>query len=181
MPFTFKQLNLSGVYLIDSKKFADFRGEFLEMFKASEFITAGMNVEFKQDNFSKSQKGVLRGLHFQLPPKAQGKLVRAVQGKIFDVAVDMRKSSPTFKQWLSVELSAENALALYVPPGFAHGFLSLTDDTLVLYKTTEEYAADLERGVRWNDPELAIAWPLPKPLLAERDAKFPLLKDAEYV
>ncbi len=139
----------------------------------------GLDVTFVQDNHSLSARGVLRGLHYQLPPSAQGKLVRVLAG-ILDVAVDVRRSSPTFRQWLVQEVSAGDRRQLYVPVGFAHGFVALEDGTEVLYKTTDYYAKDTERSIRWDDPELAIAWPGGLlPLLADKDAAAPLLRDAE--
>jgi dTDP-4-dehydrorhamnose 3,5-epimerase len=179
MPFSFKQLEIPGTVVIDTKKFSDERGEFLESYKDSEFEQAGLGFNFKQDNFSQSSKGVLRGMHYQLEPKAQGKLVRVLFGKILDVVVDLRKNSPTFKQWLMVELSAENAKALYVPVGCAHGFLCLEENNLVLYKTTEEYSPEHERGIVWNDPVIGIKWPNLNPVVSSRDLNLPLFEQAE--
>ena len=153
----------------------------METFRQSYFSEGGIKENFKQDNCSFSTKGVLRGLHFQLPPHTQGKLVRVVQGSIWDVALDIRKSSPTFGKWEAHELSEDNNLAFYIPPGFAHGFLVLSDVALVIYKSSEEYHPESERGVRWNDPEVGIKWPVESPQIAERDAQFPLLKDAEIL
>jgi dTDP-4-dehydrorhamnose 3,5-epimerase len=171
-----KQTEIPGVLLIESKKFADERGYFMEGYKESDFESLGL--KFKQDNVSFSKKGVLRGLHYQLPPKAQGKLVRVLQGKIWDVAVDIRKKSPTYKKWVAAELSEENSLALYLPEGFAHGFVTLSEEALVLYKTTEEYHQQSERGIIWNDPELNIAWPVLNPIVSERDKSLEFLKNA---
>ncbi len=179
MPFSFKELNIPGVFQVETKKFSDARGEFLESYKASEFEAVGITANFKQDNFSKSKRHVLRGMHYQLEPQGQGKFVRVLSGSILDVVVDMRKSSPAFKKWLSVELNSENGLGLYVPVGCAHGFLSLEDNTSVLYKTTQEYAPKLERGLVWNDSEVGIVWPIANPILAERDANFPIFKNVE--
>ena len=134
-----------------------------------------------QDNHSRSKKGVLRGLHYQLPPHAQGKLVRVTSGTVFDVAVDIRKSSPTFGKWVGVELSADNRRQLWIPPGFAHGFLVLSETTDFLYKTTAYYNSGADRSVRWNDPSLNIRWPiLEEPFLSNKDRSAPLLADAEY-
>ncbi len=179
MNFEFKRLEITEVMLITPKVFLDERGLFLESYKESAFKANGINLEFKQDNHSKSAKNVLRGLHYQLEPHTQGKLVRVITGKIFDVAVDIRKDSPTFGRWVSTELSEENKKMLWIPPGFAHGFLSLEDDTNVLYKATNEYDKDSEAGIIWNDPDIAIKWPVSDPLLSEKDLKHPRLKAAK--
>lgn len=169
MPFEVSDLSLVGVKLIQPKVFHDERGFFLETYKRSEFIAMGIHEEFLQDNYSCSQKNVLRGLHYQLEPFAQGKLVSVLSGAIFDVVVDIRPNSPTFKQWLSIELSAEKKNMLWVPTGFAHGFLSLVDETKVCYKVTAEYSPAHERGIRWDNAELNITWPTKTPLVAPRD------------
>ena len=161
------------------KAFADERGFFLESYKESEFKTNGIDVEFKQDNHSKSAKNVLRGLHYQLEPHGQGKLVRVVTGKIFDVAVDIREGSPTFGKWVSAELSGDNRQMLWIPSGFAHGFLTLEDNTNVLYKATNEYNKESEGGIIWNDPDIAIKWPVNEPVLSEKDLKNTHLKEAK--
>lgn len=149
------------VVVIEPKIFNDARGFFYESFNQQAFNEAtGTNYQFVQDNHSKSSRGVLRGLHYQLSPKAQGKLVRVVQGKVWDVAVDIRKGSPTFGQWVGEELSADNHKQLWIPPGFAHGFITLSDTAEFLYKTTDYYSPEHERAIRWDDPQLAIAWPL---------------------
>lgn len=179
MPFSFKPLEIPDVILIEPKVFGDQRGFFMETYKKSDFKENGINYEFVQDNHSKSQKGVLRGLHYQLYPKAQGKLVRCVKGKIWDVAVDIRKGSPWFGRWVAVELSEENRLMLWVPPGFAHGFVALEDNTEVMYKVTDEYAPELDRGIIWNDPELTINWPVRDPILSDKDRNLPSLREAE--
>jgi dTDP-4-dehydrorhamnose 3,5-epimerase len=174
-------LVLPEVLLLEPRVFEDGRGWFYESFNARSFAEAtGLDVTFVQDNHSRSSRGVLRGLHYQLPPAAQGKLVRAVTGSILDVAVDIRRSSPTFGKWVAETLSAENRRQLWVPAGFAHGFVALENGTEVLYKTTGFYHKASERSIRWNDPALAIAWPNDlTPLLADKDATAPLLKDAE--
>lgn len=174
-------LTLAEVLLIEPRVFEDARGWFYESFNARAFAAAtGLDVTFVQDNHSRSARGVLRGLHYQLPPAAQGKLVRAIAGSILDVAVDVRKSSPTFGKWVAEALSATNKRQLYVPAGFAHGFVALEDGTEVLYKTTGYYAKDAERSIRWDDPDLAIGWPSGiVPLLADKDAAAPLLRDAD--
>ena len=152
---------IPDIIVIEPKIFNDTRGFFYESFNQQAFDEAtGTNYQFVQDNHSKSSRGVLRGLHYQLSPKAQGKLVRVVQGKVWDVAVDIRKGSPTFGQWVGEELSADNHKQLWIPPGFAHGFITLSDTAEFLYKTTDYYSPEHERAIRWDDPQLAIAWPL---------------------
>ncbi len=178
MPFRFKRLEIPDLILIEPVVFEDKRGFFMESYKYSEFAKNGINVSFVQDNHSFSKKGVIRGLHYQNPPKAQGKLVRAIRGEIFDVAVDIRKGSPTYGKWVSVILSEENKRMLYIPPGFAHGFCTISEYADVLYKTTEEYAPDYDAGIRWDDPEIGIEWPIKDPLLSDKDLSLPLLKDA---
>lgn len=175
----FKKLNIPDIILITPKFFTDPRGFFIESYRESNFRDNGITFTFKQDNQSKSAKNVLRGLHYQLEPHAQGKLVGVITGKIFDVAVDIRKGSPTFGKWVSAELSEENKKMLWIPPGFAHGFLSLEDNTNVLYKTTSEYDKDSEAGIIWNDPEIGIKWPVNNPLLSDKDLKHPPLRDAK--
>lgn len=174
-------LALPDVLLVEPRVFADDRGWFTESFNARTFRElTGLDVGFVQDNHSRSSRGVLRGLHYQLPPHPQGKLVRAVAGTVLDVAVDIRRSSPTFGQWVAEELSAGNMKQLYVPPGFAHGFVALEDGTELLYKTTDYYDKASERSIRWDDPDIAIAWPPGLvPLLAPKDAAAPSLADAD--
>ena len=160
----------------------DGRGLFVESFRQDIFNQAtGTNHEFIQDNHSRSSKGVLRGLHYQLPPHAQGKLVRVISGAVFDVAVDIRRSSPTFGQWVGAELSAENHRQLWIPPGFAHGFVVLSDTADFVYKTTAYYAPESDRGLLWNDPDIAIAWPQLDIdfSLSEKDQHQPAFKQAE--
>lgn len=153
------RLEIPEVILFEPTVFGDERGFFYESFNQQTFNQlTGLNVQFVQDNHSKSQKGVLRGLHYQLPPKAQGKLVRVVQGEVFDVAVDIRKNSPTFGQWVSAILSAENKQQLWIPEGFAHGFLTLSETAEFLYKTTDYYAPEMERCIVWDDEALGIDW-----------------------
>lgn len=178
----FEKLAIPEVVLFTPKVFGDERGFFFESFNQNVFEQAtGTAPAFVQDNHSKSVRGVLRGLHYQLPPHAQGKLVRVVQGAVFDVAVDIRKSSATFGQWVGVELSAENHRQLWVPPGFAHGFVVLSDTADFLYKTTDYYAPQYERCIAWNDPTLAIAWPDlgMRPTLSAKDGAGKLLQQAE--
>jgi dTDP-4-dehydrorhamnose 3,5-epimerase len=174
-------LALPEVMLLEPRVFADDRGWFYESFNARSFAEAtGLDVTFVQDNHSRSSRGVLRGLHYQLPPAPQGKLVRAVTGAILDVAVDIRKSSPNYGHWVAEELSAENKRQLWVPAGFAHGFIALSDGTEVLYKTTDFYHKAAERSIRWDDPDLAIDWPREfEPLLADKDAAAPAFAAAD--
>jgi dTDP-4-dehydrorhamnose 3,5-epimerase len=154
-------LKIPEVVLLEPEVFGDERGFFYESFNQQKFESAiGYAVNFVQDNHSKSQKGVLRGLHYQLPPKAQGKLVRVIAGEVFDVAVDIRKNSPTFGQWVGEILSAENKRQLWIPAGFAHGFVTLSDTAEFLYKTTDYYAPKYEACIAWNDPEIGINWPI---------------------
>ncbi len=155
------QTKIPDVWIIEPRVFGDERGFFFESFNEEAFNAAtGNSFKFVQDNHSKSVKGVLRGLHYQLPPKAQGKLVRVVQGEVFDVAVDIRKESPTYGQWVSEVLSAENKKQLWIPPGFAHGFLTLSDTAEFLYKTTDYWSPEHERAIIWNDKSIGINWPL---------------------
>jgi len=177
MPFTFTRLAIPDVILIEPTVFPDERGFFIESYKYSEFAAFGIKEHFVQDNHSRSVKGVLRGLHYQRQPKAQGKLVRVVVGEIFDVGVDIRKGSPTYGKWVGEVLSAENKRMLYIPPGFAHGFCVLSEVAEVLYKTTTEYSPEHDAGIIWNDPEIGIEWPIEHPILSEKDAGLPFLKE----
>ena len=163
---------IPDVFILEPKVFGDERGFFFESFNRQAFREAtGLDVDFVQDNHSKSAKNVLRGLHYQLPPKAQGKLVRVVQGEVVDVAVDLRKESKSFGKWVGETLSAENKKQMWIPPGFAHGFLTLSDTAEFLYKTTDYYAPEHERCIRWDDPAIGIAWPLDGvPSLSAKDA-----------
>jgi dTDP-4-dehydrorhamnose 3,5-epimerase len=179
MPFQFQRLAIPDVILIQAPNWRDERGFFRETYKFSEFAAHGINLPFVQDNHSRSRRGVLRGLHYQKNPRAQGKLVRVVHGEIFDVAVDIRQRSPTFGKWIGVTLSAEENQMLYIPPGFAHGLCVLSDEADVIYKVTAEYAPDLDRGIIWNDPDLAIEWPLAQPILSPKDARLPRLRDSD--
>lgn len=165
------RLAIPDVILLTPKVFGDDRGFFFESFNAAKFRAAtGVDVQFVQDNHSKSQRGVLRGLHYQLPPKAQGKLVRVTQGDVFDVAVDVRRGSTTFGQWVGEHLSAENKRQLWIPGGFAHGFVTLSETAEFLYKTTDFYSPEHERCIAWDDPTLAIDWPFPgEALLSGKD------------
>ena len=205
MPFNFSCLAIPDVIVIEPTVFPDDRGFFMESYKYSEFSAFGIKEHFVQDNHSRSTKGVLRGLHYQRSPKAQGKLVRVVVGEIFDVGVDIRlaraiekdlpygiremrifhgvkdiswaKGSPTYGRWVGERLSAENKRMLYIPPGFAHGFCVLSEVAEVLYKTTEEYAPEHDAGIIWNDHEIGIEWPIEHPILSPKDAALPRLSE----
>ena len=178
----FIKTDIPDVIIFEPKVFGDERGFFLESFNQKLFEEAtGLKREFVQDNHSKSSKGVLRGLHYQLPPMAQGKLVRVVQGEVFDVAVDIRKSSPTFGQWIGVLLSAENKRQLWIPEGFAHGFLTLSETAEFLYKTTNYYSPKDEGAIVWNDPDLGISWPeVGEVLVSGKDQIAPTFNNAIY-
>lgn len=176
------ETSLSGVVIIEPRVFGDARGFFVETWNARTFAQHGLDVDFVQDNHSKSAQGTLRGLHYQIK-QPQGKLVRVTAGEVFDVAVDIRKSSSTFGKWFGVVLSAENKRMLWVPPGFAHGFYVTSESAEFMYKCTDYYAPEHERCIRWNDPELGVDWPIIQglaPLLSEKDAKGMGLQQAEY-
>lgn len=179
MPFKFRRCAIPDVKVIEPPYFGDERGFFSETYKYSEFGFNGIDLAFIQDNQSGSRQGVLRGLHYQINPAAQGKLVRVLKGAIYDVAVDIRRDSPYCGRWVAETLSRDNRLMLWIPPGFAHGFVTLEDDTEVLYKTTDEYAPEYERGIIWNDPAIGISWPLDNPIVSEKDRSLPLFMDAE--
>jgi len=165
--------------LIGPRAFSDDRGYFMETYKYSDFVSAGIAESFVQDNYSRSGRGVLRGLHYQKNPSGQGKLVQCITGKIFDVAVDIRKGSPYFGRWVGMELSEENNLMLYIPAGFAHGFVVVSGTADVVYKCTREYAPADDRGIIWNDPVIGIRWPVNEPVLSAKDSAHPRLEDAE--
>ncbi|MEW6694972.1 dTDP-4-dehydrorhamnose 3,5-epimerase [Tepidimonas thermarum] len=173
MPYTVTPTAIADVLILEPKVFGDARGFFVESFNQRDFeqATGLSGITFVQDNHSRSARDVLRGLHYQLPPRAQGKLVRVVRGAVFDVAVDIRRDSPTFGRWVGVELSESNHRQLWIPPGLAHGFLTLTDSADFLYKATDYYAPELERCIRWDDPTIGIVWPLQgrTPLLSAKD------------
>lgn len=178
MPFEFEKQKIEDVILVKPRVFGDNRGFFMETYKKSEFFANGIKAEFVQDNHSKSTKGVLRGLHYQAKPFGQAKLVRCVHGKVYDVAVDIRKNSKTFGQYVKVELSEENKNILYIPDGFAHGFVALTDEVELIYKTSGEYAPNADRGILWNDKDINIDWCIDfQPILSEKDKVQPRFKD----
>lgn len=173
---------LDGVFILEPQAYGDNRGFFMESWNKKEFERLGLYYDFVQDNHSKSTvKGTLRGIHFQKGDKAQAKLVRCVKGTVLDVAVDLRKGSPTFKQWVAVELSEENKKQLLIPRGFGHGFLTLTDDVEFLYKADNYYAPEADAGIRWNDPDINVDWGVENPILSEKDKNNPFLKEAVYI
>lgn len=179
MSFNFKSLKIAEVILVEPIVFKDERGFFMETYKMLDFVAFGIEGNFVQDNHSRSTKGVLRGLHYQNPPFAQGKLVRAVRGEILDVAVDIRKGSPTYGKWVGVILSEENKNMLYVPEGFAHGFCVLSETADITYKSTNVYSPQSEAGIIYNDEDLNIEWPVEEPLLSEGDRTWPTLREAD--
>ena len=181
MPFTFTKAPIEGLVIIEPRAFPDERGFFMESYKQSDFEKAGIFGPFVKDNLSRAKKDVLRGLHFQRAPYAQGKLVRVSRGRAWDVAVDLRAGSPSFGKYYALELSEENRRLFWIPEGFAHGFLALEEDTELQYKCTAEYHAASDGGVRWDDPDLAIAWPDigMAPIVSAKDAALPLLRELD--
>jgi dTDP-4-dehydrorhamnose 3,5-epimerase len=179
MPFSFEHTDLKDVIVVEMKAFPDNRGVFMEAYKRSDFWSAGIAESFVQDNISYSKQNVFRGLHYQNPPHDQAKLVTVLHGSILDVAVDIRRGSPTYARFVAVELSATNHRMMYVPIGFAHGFLSKSDETVVSYKVSREYAADFDRGIRWNDEVVGLELPVLSPLLSDKDARLPSLAEAD--
>ena len=180
MTFTFQRKKIPDVISVVHDRHTDERGFFEETFKNSTFKSEGISVPFLQDNHSFSQRGVLRGLHLQVAPEEQGKLVSVIIGRIFDVAVDVRPDSAHFGRWVSEELSGDNRRMLWIPPGFAHGFVAL-EDSHVVYKTTNEYSHEHERGIIWNDPEIGIEWPMSDPRVSDRDMSLGRLDDFRRV
>ncbi len=173
--------DIEGVYIIEPKVFRDHRGWFLETYSKEKLAEQGINVDFVQDNHSFSaKKGIIRGLHFQINPMAQAKLVRCTGGKILDVAVDIRVGSPTYKKWVAVELSEENKRQFFIPKGFAHGFVTLTDNVEVQYKVDEYYSPENDRSIRYDDPDIGINWGIDNPILSDKDIKAPLLKNSDF-
>uniref|UniRef100_A0A7V4CNF0 dTDP-4-dehydrorhamnose 3,5-epimerase n=1 Tax=Fervidobacterium pennivorans TaxID=93466 RepID=A0A7V4CNF0_FERPE len=174
------ETELPGVLLIEPDVYRDERGWFIESYSYKAFKQFGIDIVFVQDNHSYSKKRwTLRGIHFQNNPMAQSKLVRCTRGKILDVVVDLRKGSPTYKKWIMVELSEDNKRMLFIPKGFGHAFLTLTDDVEVQYKVDEYYSKEYDRSIRWNDPEISIDWPVKDPILSEKDRNAPFLKDSD--
>jgi dTDP-4-dehydrorhamnose 3,5-epimerase len=180
MPITFTKLSIPEVLLIEPTRIADSRGYFAELYKSTEFARFGVTKPIAQINTSRSQKNTLRGLHYQLNPSSQAKIINVYEGEIFDVAVDLRCGSPTLGKWAGRKLSADNLAAMYIPEGFAHGFCVLSENATVVYYCTHEYSLANERGLSWNDPQINIHWPIKNPTLSARDAKLPAFKDAEY-
>ncbi len=179
MPFIFRRIEIEGLIVISPKVFSDSRGFFVKSYKATDFKQNGIVCEFVQDNHSKSSLGVLRGLHYQIHPYAQAKLIRVVKGRVWDVAVDIRRNSPTFLKWFGIELSGDNNSMLFIPAGFAHGFISLTHEVHLLYKCSREYNKDHERGIMWNDQDIDIKWPFEDPVLSEKDKSLPFVNNCE--
>ena len=181
MPFkNFTRLEIPDVILVEPTVFPDVRGFFMELYKRTDFLAGGVAYDFVQVSLSKSRRGVIRGLHYQLKPMEQGKLVTVVKGRVVDVAVDVRRGSPWFGKYVMVELSSDNSRLLWIPPGFAHGFQALEDDTLFLYLQTKEYSPQHERCITWNDPEIGILWPIRENvIISEKDSKCPPLRQAE--
>ncbi|MBR6099238.1 dTDP-4-dehydrorhamnose 3,5-epimerase [bacterium] len=178
MPFEFEQQSIKEVILVKPKIFKDDRGFFMESYKKSEFEKHGISEDFLQDNHSYSGKHVLRGLHYQKTPHEQAKLVRCSKGRIYDVAVDLRPNSPTFKQYVKVELSSDNCHMLYIPKGFAHGFVVLSEEAELLYKAGKEYAPNADAGIIWNDPDINIEWDIDfTPVLSDKDKSLPKLRE----
>ena len=178
MPFEFEKQNIKDVILIKPKIFGDNRGFFLESYKKSDFEANGISVEFNQDNHSKSSKHVLRGLHYQANPYSQAKLVRCVRGRIYDIAVDLRKESETYKKYVKVKLSEENKCMLFIPQGFAHGFVVLSDEAEIIYKASGEYNPEADRGIFWKDKDLNINWEIDfEPILSLKDQNLPCLSE----
>ena len=179
--FNFLKTSIEGVIIVEPTTYGDSRGYFMETYQKEDFYAGGIRVDFIQDNESKSSYGVLRGLHYQKGEASQAKLVRVIKGKVLDVAVDIRKSSPTFGKHVMVELSEDNKRQFFIPRGFAHGFLVLSEEAIFTYKVDNPYAPQTEAGIRWNDPDLAIDWPIDPALVqtSEKDLKQPLLKEAE--
>ena len=172
-----RKTEFEGLLIIHPRLFRDARGYFFESYRENIFLEQGINISFVQDNESKSEKHVLRGLHFQNPPHAQGKLVRVIRGAVLDVAVDIRRHSATYGRHLSIELSEENKTMLWIPAGFAHGFVTLENDTVFQYKCTDYYNRDSEGSIRWNDPDLNINWVITNPRVSEKDGTAPFFKD----
>jgi dTDP-4-dehydrorhamnose 3,5-epimerase len=181
LSFRFEPLQIPDIVLIRPTRHGDERGFFQESYRASAFAEAGLHATFVQDNWARSARGVLRGLHYQLPPAAQGKIVGVARGRIFDVAVDLRVGAPTFGRWLGHLLDADAGAGemLWIPPGFAHGYVVLSDVADVLYKATAEYVPALDRGIRWDDPAIGITWPVERPTISAKDLAQPALADAE--
>lgn len=181
MPFEFCKTPIADLLVVKPRCFRDERGFFLETYKASDFKQQGIDLEFNQDNHSFSQKGILRGLHFQRSPHAQAKLCRVVQGMVWDVAVDLRAGSPTYLHWFGTELSDQNFAMMYVPAGFAHGFVTLSETAHFMYKCSAEYNGASDAGIKWDDNQIGIDWPVKEPILSAKDQVLPYVKDISYL
>ena len=179
MRFRFRNLDIPDVVLIEPQAFHDERGSFMEFYRGSEFLAAGISDIFVQDNHSRSLRGVLRGLHYQKKPKAQAKLIMVLKGEVFDVAVDIRKGSPYYGRWVGVMLSEQKKQMIYIPAGFAHGFCVLSEEAQLVYKATHEYDLELDRGIIWDDSGIGITWPIESPIVSLKDSKLPPLKEAD--
>lgn len=179
MSFAFEPTEIPDIVLVTPTRHEDARGFFSERYRRSAFAEAGIDVAFVQDNVVRSAPRVLRGLHYQIPPSAQGKLVGVVRGAVFDVAVDLRRGRPTYGRWVGRRLEAADGHMLWIPPGFAHGYAVLSDGADVVYKVTAEYAPERERGIRWDDPAIGIVWPVSDPVLSAKDRGLPILDEAE--
>jgi dTDP-4-dehydrorhamnose 3,5-epimerase len=179
MSFTFQPLAIRDVVLVRPERHLDDRGFFKEVYRQSDFAAAGITARFVQDNLTRSVRGALRGLHYQLPPSAQGKLIGVVRGRIFDVAVDLRSGGPTYGRWVARILDSDDSEMMWIPPGFAHGYCTLSATADVFYKVTEAYAPERARGIRWDDPALGIQWPVDDPILSDADRRQPSLARAE--
>ena len=179
MTFEFTKTHIPGVIFLEPKIFVDNRGAFSEVFNLTDFKVKGIDEPFVQANLSRSWKNVLRGLHYQNPPAGQGKLIGCIQGEVYDVALDIRKGSPTYGRWVGVNLSEERRNMMYIPRGFAHGFCVLSQEARVIYYCTNFYAREHERSILWNDPKLEIPWPVNDPILSEKDIKAPTLEEAD--
>jgi dTDP-4-dehydrorhamnose 3,5-epimerase len=181
MNFEFKKLSIPDIILITPKVFKDSRGIFIETYKKSIFEKLGIKTNFVQDNYSMSRKNVLRGLHYQISPMEQAKLIMCPKGRVFDVAVDLRKGSPYFGKWIGEYLSEENRNILFIPAGFAHGYLVLSEEAEIIYKVSKEYSKEHDKGIYWKDPKIGIAWPLrEEPILSDKDKNLPGLAEAEH-
>ncbi|MGL4368286.1 MAG: dTDP-4-dehydrorhamnose 3,5-epimerase [Spirochaetota bacterium] len=180
MPCTFEKTQIEGLTVVKPQVFSDERGFFMETYKMTEFAARGIDLPFKQDNHSLSSRGVLRGLHFQKGEHAQGKLLRVISGKVWDVAVDCRPDSPTFLSWFGIEISAENRAMFYIPPGFAHGFVTLEDNTQFLYKCTSEFNKESEAGIKWDDSRIGIRWPIQDVIVSDKDAILPSSEEIDF-
>ncbi len=179
LPFEFERLEIPDIVLVKPKRFTDYRGFFAELYKRTDYLSNDIPYDFVQVNMSMSRKGVVRGLHYQVKPYEQGKLITVVSGRIYDVAVDIRRNSRYYLKHVAIELSSSDLKLLWIPPGFAHGFQALEDDTLVLYLVTKEYSPQHEKCIKWDDPTLSIKWPIKEAIVSEKDQECPSISDSE--